>query len=153
MHFFQKHNTTAAFKIAGGADLGPTSSDSKQRPVPTVFTSKISKTFLDSLYAFLDGLAHLASSEYSSAQSIRSEARSKSNSVALVDLANVVRQYILTNFGDDPYSFATQDVRILLVISNMGYLSLSLIPSMINQLEAAFGISIANERRVGVSGQ
>ncbi|CAE6493342.1 unnamed protein product [Rhizoctonia solani] len=128
MHFFQKHNTTAAFKIAGGADLGSNSSDSKQRPVPTVFTSKISKTFLDSLYAFLDGLAHLASPEYSSIQSIRNEARGKSNSVAPVDLANV-------------------DVRILLVISNMGYLSLSLIPSMINQLEAAFGISIANERR------
>ncbi|CAE6406035.1 unnamed protein product [Rhizoctonia solani] len=128
MHFFQKHNTTAAFKIAGGADLGTNSSDSKQRPVPPVFTSKISKTFLDSLYAFLDGLAHLASPEYSSAQSVRSEARGKSNSVAPIDLANV-------------------DVRILLVISNMGYLSLSLIPSMINQLEAAFGISIANERR------
>ncbi|KDN40191.1 hypothetical protein RSAG8_08254, partial [Rhizoctonia solani AG-8 WAC10335] len=128
MHFFQKHNTTAAFKIAGGADLGSNSSDSKQRPVPAVFTSKISKTFLDSLYAFLDGLAHLASPEYNSAQSVRNEARSKSSPVAPVDLANV-------------------DVRILLVISNMGYLSLSLIPSMINQLEAAFSISIANERR------
>ncbi|KAJ1302060.1 hypothetical protein OPQ81_000894 [Rhizoctonia solani] len=128
MHFFQKHNTTAAFKIAGGAELGPNNSDSKQRPVPAVFTSKISKTFMDSLYAFLDGLAHLASPEYNSTQSIRSEARGKSSSVTPVDLANV-------------------DVRILLVISNMGYLSLSLIPSMINQLEAAFGISIANERR------
>ncbi|KAH7345639.1 exocyst complex component sec5 [Rhizoctonia solani] len=128
MHFFQKHNTTAAFKIAGGADLGPNNSDSKQRPVPTVFTSKISKTFLDSLYAFLDGLAHLASPEYNAAQAIQSEARGRSNTAAPVDLSNV-------------------DVRILLVISNMGYLSLSLIPSMINQLEAAFGISIANERR------
>ncbi|QRV81990.1 exocyst complex component Sec5 [Ceratobasidium sp. AG-Ba] len=130
MHFFQKHNTTAAFKIAGGADLGPSHSDSKQRPVPAVFTSKISKTFLDSLYAFLDGLGHLASPEYKFTESVvRSEAGRKPNSTAVkVDLSNV-------------------DVRILLVISNLGYLSRSLIPSMINQLEAAFSTSIANERR------
>ncbi|KAG9100157.1 hypothetical protein FS749_016109 [Ceratobasidium sp. UAMH 11750] len=131
MHFFQKHNTTAAFKIAGGADLGPSRSDSKQRPIPAVFTTKISKTFLDSLYAFLDGLGHLASLDYKFAQEVvRSEAGRKSNLTAVkVDLSNV-------------------DVRILLVISNLGYLSRSLIPSMINQLEAAFSTSIANERRV-----
>lgn len=130
MHFFQKHNTTAAFKIAGGADLGPNRQDSKQRPVPAVFTSKISKTFLDSLYAFLDGLAHLASPEYTFTQTLaRSETRGKPNPIsAPVDLTNV-------------------DVRILLVLSNLGYLSRSLIPSMINQLEAAFGTSIASERR------
>ncbi|KAG9127809.1 hypothetical protein FRC07_009001 [Ceratobasidium sp. 392] len=130
MHFFQKHNTTAAFKIAGGADLGTGRSDSKQRPVPSVFTSKISKTFLDSLYAFLDGLGHLASSDYKFAQEVvRSEAGKKpSPTAAKADLSNV-------------------DVRILLVISNLGYLSRSLIPSMINQLEAAFSTSIANERR------
>lgn len=39
----------------------------------------------------------------------------------------------------------------MLVLSNLGYLSRSLIPSMINQLEAAFGTSIANERRVRMS--
>ncbi|KAG8743871.1 hypothetical protein FRC12_014937 [Ceratobasidium sp. 428] len=130
MHFFQKHNTTAAFKIAGGADLGASRSDSKQRPVPSVFTTKISKTFLDALYAFLDGLGHLASSDYKFTQEVvRSEAGKKPNPIAAkADLSNV-------------------DVRILLVISNLGYLSRSLIPSMINQLEAAFSTSIANERR------
>lgn len=92
MHFFQKHNTTAAFKIAGGADLGPNRQDSKQRQVPAVFTSKISKTFLDSLYAFLDGLAHLASPEYTFTQALaRSETRGKPNPIsAPVDLTNVV---------------------------------------------------------------
>ncbi|KAG8685871.1 hypothetical protein FRC09_014486, partial [Ceratobasidium sp. 395] len=130
MHFFQKHNTTAAFKIAGGADLGASRSDSKQRPVPSVFTTKISKTFLDALYAFLDGLGHLASVDYKFTQEVvRSEAGKKPNPIAAkADLSNV-------------------DVRILLVISNLGYLSRSLIPSMINQLEAAFSTSIANERR------
>jgi len=56
--------TTVAYRIAAGADL-PTSSSksSKQSPIPQVFASKITRAFLDAIYAFLDGLVLLASSE------------------------------------------------------------------------------------------
>lgn len=65
MELFQRHLTTAAFKIAGGVDLSSTSlaKIQKQNPVPQAFVSKITKAFMDSLYAFLDGLVLLASDE------------------------------------------------------------------------------------------
>lgn len=64
METFQRQITTAAFKIAGGVDLSSNASVSKpvkQNPVPPAFISKITKAFLDVIYAFLDGLVHLAS--------------------------------------------------------------------------------------------
>lgn len=66
MEVFQRQITTAAFKIAGGVDLSANPSAGKlikQNPIPSVFISKITKAFLDVLYAFLDGLAHLASDD------------------------------------------------------------------------------------------
>ena len=66
MRVFQKQVTTSAFKIAGGVDLSTAASSSrqtKQNPVAPEFVTKIMKAFLDSLYAFLDGLVHLASDE------------------------------------------------------------------------------------------
>ena len=67
MRAFQKQITTSAFKIAGGVDLSSSSSSSSraktQNPIATEFVTKITKAFLDSLYAFLDGLVHLASDE------------------------------------------------------------------------------------------
>jgi Exocyst complex component Sec5 len=66
MHTFHKHNSTAAYKIAGGVD--PTTSSStkptKQKAIGPEYASKISKAFLDALYAFLDGLVHLASDDW-----------------------------------------------------------------------------------------
>ena len=66
MHAFHKHNSTAAYKIAGGVD--PTASSStkpaKQKAIGPEYASKISKAFLDALYAFLDGLVHLASDDW-----------------------------------------------------------------------------------------
>ncbi|KAJ7275010.1 exocyst complex component sec5 [Mycena rebaudengoi] len=67
MELFQRHVTTAAFKLAGGVDLSPSSASIsktvRQNPIPSAFVSKITKAFLDALYAFLDGLVHLASEE------------------------------------------------------------------------------------------
>jgi len=56
--------TTAAYKIAAGTDLpAPSSKSSKQSAIPHVFASKITKAFLDAIYAFLDGLVLLTSEE------------------------------------------------------------------------------------------
>jgi len=67
--------TTAAYKIAAGAELTPHSSSTiptlyqqksrlqKLTVVPQVFVTKISRSFIDALYAFLDGLVLLASDE------------------------------------------------------------------------------------------
>jgi Exocyst complex component Sec5 len=64
---FQRIVTTAAFKIAGGVDLSnvmsPTPRTIKQNQVAPTFVSKITKAFLDAIYAFLDGLVLWASDE------------------------------------------------------------------------------------------
>lgn len=41
-----------------------------------------------------------------------------------------------------------QDTRLLLVISNFGHLSKAVIPSMLTQLETAFGVTLAEDRKV-----
>ena len=64
---FQHQMSTGAFKIAGGVDLSgssaPTSRMAKQNTLSPLFVSKITRAFLDTLYAFLDGLVHLAEHE------------------------------------------------------------------------------------------
>jgi exocyst complex component 2 len=71
MHAFQKHITTAAHKIASGVT---DSSGSKTRQIPAQFSNKITKSFLDSLYSFLDGLVHLASDESPVVQGLQIQA-------------------------------------------------------------------------------
>lgn len=72
---FQRHMTAAAYKLAAGAEPTPhpssaipTLSQQKSRQqkftvVPQVFVNKIAQSFIDALYAFLDGLVLLASEE------------------------------------------------------------------------------------------
>jgi len=68
MELFQRHMTTAAFKLAGGVDLSATSASksAKQNPIPHALTAKVVKAFFDALYALVDGLVILASSDSSS---------------------------------------------------------------------------------------
>ncbi|KAF7323903.1 Exocyst complex component SEC5 [Mycena kentingensis (nom. inval.)] len=136
MEIFQRQVTTAAFKLAGGVDLSGSSSASKpvrQNPVPAAFTNKITRAFLDALYAFLDGLVHLASEESPVVtgklpMTEASGGPGGPNPLELLDMAD-------------------SDTRLLLVISNFGHLSAVVVPSMISQLEQAFGITLAEDRQ------
>ncbi|KAJ7775533.1 exocyst complex component sec5 [Mycena metata] len=121
MELFQRHVTTAAFKIAT-VDIGR---PGRQNLIPAAFVSKITRAFLDALYGFLDGLVHLASEE--------------SRLEALESLGKV----------DAPEALDLRDgdTRVLLVISNFGHVARSMIPSVIAQLESAFGISISEDRQ------
>lgn len=107
MRTFQRQITTCAFKVAGGVDLAPSamtpSRSTKQHPIAPEFTGKITKAFLDALYAVLDGLVHLASDE-SSAASVKQTVPQTitvtgANPLALLDLENAVRDYLKTFFG------------------------------------------------------
>jgi exocyst complex component 2 len=46
--------------------------------------------------------------------------------------------------------FSVQDKRLLLVISNFKHLSNAVIPSMLVQLEGAFGLPMSEDRKVRV---
>ncbi|KAH9923300.1 exocyst complex component Sec5-domain-containing protein [Amylocystis lapponica] len=130
-----KQITTCAFKIAGGVDLSSASNISasrlaKRKAIAPEFVAKITRAFLDTLYAFLDGLVHLASDEFPSTQTLQEATAASSsgaNPLELVDIQNA-------------------DNRLLLAVANFGHLMRSLIPSMISELESAFGVSIEDDK-------
>lgn len=153
---FQRHLTTAAFKIAGGVDI-PTSTNPsrpiKQYSIASDFLSKITRAFLDSIYAFLDGLVHLTSDEAPMSigkkfSLVDVSTMTGTNPLELLDLSEKVRscEFVfhcaleLTNL---------QDNRILLVVSNFNHISSVLLPSMIAELEIAFNVTMTNDRTVG----
>ncbi|KIP09756.1 hypothetical protein PHLGIDRAFT_126060 [Phlebiopsis gigantea 11061_1 CR5-6] len=135
IRLFQRQVTAGAFKLAGGIDLtsGLTSTSRlvKQNPVPAILVNRITKAFLDTLYAFLDGLVHLASDE---------SPKMLDNGVSETNVTNEPNPLELIDV-ENP------DMRLLLVVSNFGHLSRSVIPSMISELEGAFGISVQDERQ------
>lgn len=98
MELFQRQITTAAFKLAGGVELSSSalSKPTKQNPIPQAFITKITKAFLDSLYAFLDGLVLLASDESPivagkrTAVAASTSSSSSSNPIDLLDLGDSV---------------------------------------------------------------
>ncbi|KAG5643067.1 hypothetical protein DXG03_001595 [Asterophora parasitica] len=135
IELFQRQLTTAAFKIAGGVDLSASSltKPSKQNPVPQAFVSKITKAFLDALYAFLDGLVLLTSDE-----SLIFKGK-----MPVADAAPVAT-------GPNPLELLDlhdKDTRMLVVISNFAHLMNVVIPSMLTQLEVALEINIAEDRQ------
>ncbi|KAI0938572.1 hypothetical protein AcW1_001724 [Taiwanofungus camphoratus] len=139
MRVFQKQMTTCAFKIAGGVDLSSSSNmsssrSSKRKTIGSEFVAKITKAFLDSLYAFLDGLVHLASDESPTVTAIQP---------TVIDITGMPKTdpLGLVNIQD-------ADTRLLLVVSNFGHLMRTLIPSTAGELENAFGISIQEDKRL-----
>ncbi|KAG8807479.1 hypothetical protein FRC17_004444 [Serendipita sp. 399] len=127
MQKYQKHITTIAYKIASGAT---DTVGTKQRQIPPEFSNKITKSFLDSLYSFLDGLVHLASDDSPIAQGLKVQAsvEEATGATPLFDLKK-------------------NDTRLLLVISNLTYLNEALVPSMLNQIQSSFGIVMDDARR------
>jgi exocyst complex component 2 len=163
IQLFQRQITTSAFKLAGAVDLTSSSSKAptKQYPVAQEFVTKITKSFLDAMYAFLDGLVHLASDESPAVGTAAAKAQAMgagtavtggTNPLELVDLSDAVRSYTLLFHFHKPDAdismFTLQNTRLLLVISNFGYLSRVLIPSMVNELETGVGITITTEKEV-----
>lgn len=95
---FQRHLTTAAFKLAGGVDLPSASNPHrplKQHVISQEFLSNVTKAFLETVYAFLDGLVHLASEESTVSNGNQSPmvdmgTTSGSNPLELLDLTDTV---------------------------------------------------------------
>ncbi|KAG1721393.1 exocyst complex component Sec5-domain-containing protein [Suillus paluster] len=126
---FMRHLATSAFKIAGGLS-GDSGSGvlrvTQQNVVPPVFTTKITKAFLDAIYAILDGMVVLVAEEVP--PGVGSGAPEREGKQELIDLRD-------------------SNARLLLVISNFSNLTASLIPGMLSQLENALGVSVEDDRR------
>ncbi|KAJ3813086.1 exocyst complex component sec5 [Lentinula aff. lateritia] len=136
MELYQRHITTAAYRIAGGVDSSSLiGKGNKQNPISAAFVSKIIKAFMDVLYTFLEGLVKLVEDEREGGVNVNgvvpvatASTSNATNALELLDLSN-------------------KDSRLLLVLSNLNHISKSIFPSMIAQLENAFGVTITDERQ------
>lgn len=96
LDIFQRHLITSALKIAGGIELSSTSSSFRtiqQGLIPPAFTTKITKAFLDAIDAFLDGLVHLTSPEWT--VTMETSGLSQPSLIKLYDLNDVVSMIYL----------------------------------------------------------
>lgn len=154
---FQRQMTTGAFKIAGGVDLSGAMATfsrlTRRNSISSSFLSKLTKAFLDTLYAFLDGLVHLASDESSNIESREPvndiSEMTATNPLELLDVRDPVCCAHMICIAIADYR---QDTRLLLVISNFGHLSRTMIPSMLSELETALGISVQDDKQVSYRG-
>lgn len=130
---FMRHLATSAFKIAGGVSTDSGSGVlrvTQRNIVPPAFISKITKAFLDAIYAVLDGFVVLVAEDAPPGVSsiVAAGAPEREGKQKLIDLRD-------------------SNTRLLLVISNFSHLSGSLIPSILSQLENALGISVEDDRK------
>lgn len=92
---FQIHSATSAYKIAGGIDASKHGTvAAKQIPIGREFAQRIQKTFVDSLYALLDGLEKLSRQDYSpplSASMIDAKLAAPARPPAAIDPSDRVR--------------------------------------------------------------
>lgn len=118
---FHRSNARAAYHIASGRGSDPAeSSRSKDTGVPAESTARIKGAFLDALYAFLDGIVHLAFAEYDPLDpTITTSHKVVGNSRLTVDVQEL-------------------DTRILLSVTNLAHLNKILIPTMAKQLQEVF---------------
>ncbi|CAG8479390.1 21874_t:CDS:10 [Gigaspora rosea] len=123
-HIFHKYNSRSAYKIAS---LGYVSDDddNKSSRISDAFLQKIKSAFLDSLYAYLDGLVHLVFSDYTPLESCDKEP------TEMIQKSRI-----------DPKQI---DSRILLTISNLSNLKQFMIPRIVSQFEAAYKCSLVDD--------
>ena len=152
IQFFQRQLATWAFKFASGAEASSSSSRIGRRPIPNEFVVKITKSFLDATYAFLDGLVHLAveGSPVTDAEKISGvdvNTTGKLQAMGLLDTSDVV-SYVFPKSSSLLTIEPCKDTRTLLVISNFVHLKRVRIPDMITQFETAFNITIDDDKAV-----
>ena len=101
--------------------------------MPSEFVKIIRSAFLDALYAFLDGLVHVAFSSPDDADSQINVPLTPSTS----------SRAVITD---------SKDTRIMLTVSNLAHLQAVSIQRTINQFQAAFGIDMTADSKVSASG-
>ncbi|KAK4057640.1 Exocyst complex component S5 [Microbotryomycetes sp. JL221] len=142
---FQRFCAISAYRIAGGSEeranalMGPSTSSQAARArqdtdLPTDFVRKVQSAYLDALYAFLDGLVHVA---FSDPDSIFSQDANRS----------LRRNALVTTDDGRPKEVDVRsvDTRILLTVSNLTHLRDVTIPKLVNQFQSAFKIDMKAE--------
>ncbi|EST06642.1 hypothetical protein PSEUBRA_004556 [Kalmanozyma brasiliensis GHG001] len=130
---FHKSNARSAFHLAGGRSpstpvsaLEATRKTRSEQPVAPEFTSRIKGAFLDALYAFLDGLVHLAFAEYAPLDPRSALSTLPTGAGEAVDVRDL-------------------DTRVLLSVANLAHLSGTIIPSLVKQFSDAYATPMSED--------
>ncbi|RIA91034.1 exocyst complex component Sec5-domain-containing protein [Glomus cerebriforme] len=123
-HIFHKYNSRSANKIAIQNYLSDKEDDSTT--IPENYLLKTKEAFLNSLYAYLEGLVHLVFTEYTPLEPVIEREPTD----------------IIHKSRVDP---SQMDSRILLTISNLSNLKQLMIPRIVNQFETAYKCSMAED--------
>jgi exocyst complex component 2 len=147
---FHRSNTRLAFRIATGKEVERTASSSAssspevnsnvsraraEGAMSSEFTTRIKSAFLESLYIYLDGLVHLAFSEYSPL-----DAHLTTSQKLVHDTSNRV----VTNSIIDVKEL---DTRILLSVTNLSYLARTIVPALAKQFHETFRVKMGEDLR------
>ncbi|PKK78359.1 hypothetical protein RhiirC2_730073 [Rhizophagus irregularis] len=124
-HIFHKYNSRSAYKIASQNYISDNDND-KSSTIPENYLFKIKETFLNSLYAYLEGLVHLVFTEYTPLEPVVER-----------EPTDIIHKSRI-----DP---SQMDSRILLTISNLSNLKQLMIPRIVNQFETAYKCSMADD--------
>ncbi|CAO1633758.1 unnamed protein product [Sympodiomycopsis kandeliae] len=127
---FHRSNAKAAYHIASGRSRDPFDSSvnrSRDTGVSSEFTSRIKSAFLDALYAYLDGIVHLAFSEYDPLHpTLSTSHKVVGNSRLTVDVQEL-------------------DTRILLSVTNLSHLNRIAIPTMAKQFQEVYHCKMSDD--------
>lgn len=121
---FHKSNARQAFHLAGGRSTALEGRKRSEQP-SSEFTGRIKGAFLDALYAFLDGLVHLAFSEYNPLEP---------------RLALCVQS--VPGYPGSLVDVRDADTRVLLSVTNLSHLSRVVVPSLVKQFGDAFSVGM-----------
>ncbi|PWN37481.1 uncharacterized protein FA14DRAFT_14429 [Meira miltonrushii] len=144
---FHTNNARTAYQLAStsGKDNAAASANSTTKAVssstssstsitiPTEFTLRIKATFVDAIYVFLDGLVHLAFSEYNPLDTTTSVSQK-----LLVDPSTKQRSVI---------DVKELDTRILLAVTNLSHFTRVIVPGMAKQFHEAFRARMGEDLR------
>ncbi|CAG8692324.1 5273_t:CDS:10, partial [Funneliformis caledonium] len=123
-HIFHKYNSRSAYKIAS-LNYVSDKEDNKSK-IPENYFYKIKEAFLNSIYAYLEGLVHLVFTDYTPLETVIEK-----------EPTDIIHKTRI-----DP---SQMDSRILLTISNFSNLKQLMIPRIVSQFETAYKCSMVED--------
>ncbi|CAG8584198.1 6305_t:CDS:10 [Funneliformis mosseae] len=123
-HIFHKYNSRSAYKIAS-LNYVSDKEDNKSK-IPENYFYKIKEAFLNSIYAYLEGLVHLVFTDYTPLETVIEK-----------EPTDIIHKTRI-----DP---SQMDSRILLTISNFSNLKQLMIPRIVSQFETAYKCNMVED--------
>ncbi|GAA6021966.1 hypothetical protein JCM8202_004357 [Rhodotorula sphaerocarpa] len=133
-----EERANALFSATTGTAGGPNAPKSRSRSdeeLPHELVQSIKSAFLDGLYAFLDGLVHVA---FADPATIFSTHEGASRKASLVEVGEVSSR-------TSEYDIANVDIRILITVSNLSHIRETTLPRLVNQFSTALQLDMASD--------